>query len=797
MEIGQRIKGFRWEAEEDELYYSPSYMNKYIGEVGVVTIVFEDRYTVSFGAGAVMSTWDYPMALKERGIIKPVVGQRIKGFQFENVPNAPAYVTAMNDYVNEIGVVTEIREIRNRYYVSFDNGGGWWYPLSQAWKGLIEEEINTNNTNNQLNVSTMRTKGFFIKPKFGGNRPTGLDAVKWTAYINFINKVGNSCLDGNSYCNDSLYGISMEGHACATEHVSSLGVGAVEINLHDWWKQFISEYLPSKGFVIKNDFSDDTSEAKSELASFYHRGTATNVVKWRAYIEFLNHLYGNNGSFGGDSLGDYYGISSSGLFNNWGRLDSILDRTVMSINDFWNMITGQTFNIQAPTAPEPIVEVEEVEMVVDYQGNEQRLRDCVQLHEYAPNHGGEYALSSSARWCEFDEGYALKSDCEREQNGEWFFSGKEDIHDIVYSDYDGCWLDTNRDDVYCGYVNGEDDMTWFVLSGWNSPYHVDGEYYRDSDALEYHDFICDEDDEWVSRSEYETRMLSSNNATYHSNERVRYGFQGERPIRFGADAKFTIGFEIEKEDADAVEIKFHQLYQRTGWVKEDDGSLNGDTGYELVTPAFDLYDNMLEQEIEADEELQQLVNADSSENCGGHINLGSTIHSTEELFELLAGFFPLFYSIYEHRVEKNYSKAKKKHAYYAKDKYSAIFIKEKVVEFRIPSRVKNVTNLLWRRDLMRIMCSSIKSERIKALDGVHYKQVSEADVLKMLINPNSKLYKHMRKVFSHEMMIKKVEKFIHYAGEFNNTYLPRIIRSEFPTDNINNNVEHDQDGMGA
>jgi hypothetical protein len=95
------------------------------------------------------------------------------------------------------------------------------------------------------------------------------------------------------------------------------------------------------------------------------------------------------------------------------------------------------------------------------------------------------------------------------------------------------------------------------------------------------------------------------------------------------------------------------------------------------------------------------------------------------------------------------------------------------------------------------MCSSIKSEKIKALNGVHYKPVTEADVLKMLVNPTSKLYKHMRKVFSHESMICKVELFIQYSGSFNNTYLPRIIRSEFPTDNINNNVEHDQDGMGA
>lgn len=800
MEIGQKVIGFSWEAEEDELYYNSSRMNSFIGEVGIVTIVFEDRYMVSFGAGAVMSTWDYPMALKERGIIKPVVGQRVKGFQFENVTNAPAYVSAMNDYVNEIGVVTEIRENRNRYQVGFQNGEEWWYPLDKAWKGMLGE-VNTNNTN-QLNVSTMRTKGFYVKPNFGGNRPTGLDAVKWTAYVNFINEVGDSHVIGNSYSNGSLYGISMSGYTKADDTISAFGDGAVEINLQDWWAQFVSEYLPSKGFIIKNAFCNDTEEAKSSLESFRHRDTASNMARWRTYVEFLNHIYDGRGVFGGDGLGDYYGVNNQGLLNNSSRLENFPDCTVLALDDFWNMITGQTFNIQAPTAPEPIVEEveedeEEVEMVTDYLGDEQRLRDCIQIHDNAPSHGGEYALERDAVWCEYEYGYCVEGDASLERGGDYFFTGNEEAHDIVYSEYDDEWLDTNRDDVYHGYVHGEDHMTWFVLSGWGSPYHVDDNYFRDSDALEYHGYVTDEDDEWISREEYEARVLDGNNATYHSNERMRSGFTGTRPMRFGADAKFTVGFEIEKEDDDAVEIKFHQLYQRTGWVKEDDGSLDGRIGYELVSPAFDLYNDMLEQEINADAELQELINADSSDSCGGHINLGSTVHSTEELFELLSGFFPLFYSIYEHRIEKSYSKAKKKHKYYDRDKYSAIFIKPSVIEFRIPSRVKNVTNLLWRRDLMRIMCSSIKSERIKALDGVHYKQVSEADVLKMLINPSSKLYKHMRKVFSHEMMIKKVEKFIHYAGEFNNTYLPRIVRSEFPADNINNNVEHDQDGMGA
>jgi len=794
MEVGQKVIGFSWTPSEyPDLYYNQSMMNKHIGKIGTVAHVNSMQYEVKFknNDGRVVS-WEYPLALKERGIIKHVIGQQVQGFKFEDLANQVGWNPVMTQYIGKVGVVGEIND--RSYRVNFEDGERWWYPLNQAWKGLIEEEENTNT--NQLNVSTMRTKGFYVKPNFGGNRPTGLDAVKWTAYINFINKVTRCSFDGDSYDNGDMYGISMDGDGQASGRVDRFGEGAVEINLDDWFEQFISENLPSKGFVIKNEYCRNTTDGKSALASFSHGGTATDMGKWRAYIDFLNMLYNGRGSFGGDSFGDYYGVDTLGSFNNWSRLDRIPDCKVMSIDDFWMMITGQTFNIQIPTAPEPIVEEGEVEMVVDYQGNEQRLRDCVQLAEDAPNHGGEWARTSVSVHCEYNEGWCLREDATQEDGGDYFFSGTEDDYNIVYSDYQGAWLCTDRDNVYLGYVDGESEEVWFAMSCWSSPYDVNDNYYRDTDALEYHGFV-EYDDEWITQEDYQTQVLGANNATYHSNERVRNGFEGIRPLRFGSDARFTVGFEIEKEDGDAVEIGFYDLYNRTGWVKEDDGSLCGETGYELVSPAFDLYENLIDQEIEADEDLQTLINAGQSSNCGGHINLGSTVHTTEELFELLSGYFPLFYSIYEHRMERNYSKAKQKHKYYDRDKYSAIFIKPNVLEFRIPSAVKSVKNLLWRRDLLRIMCSSIKSEKIKALNGVHYKPVTEADVLKMLVNPSSKLYKHLRKVFSHEDMIRKVELFIQFSGSFNNTYLPRIIRSEFPESNTTNSLDADQEGMGA
>jgi hypothetical protein len=198
------------------------------------------------------------------------------------------------------------------------------------------------------------------------------------------------------------------------------------------------------------------------------------------------------------------------------------------------------------------------------------------------------------------------------------------------------------------------------------------------------------------------------------------------------------------------------LYNETGWIKERDRSLDDSIGYELVSPAFNLYDDGLDKDLE-DDDIKRLINAKFSDRCGGHINIGSSIYTTEQMFEGISGFFPLFYSMYEHRLHKTYSKAKKKHEYYSKDKYSSIYIKSNVVEIRIPSSVINVTNLLWRRDLVRIMIDNFNK--------------SEVQILRMLLNDKSKLHIHLRKVFTLEKLVEKIDKFVKYSEEFNNKKL--------------------------
>ncbi len=467
----------------------------------------------------------------------------------------------------------------------------------------------------------------------------------------------------------------------------------------------------------------------------------TSDYKWSFYIDYLNEQCDSR--YVGDSQGAYYGIRYvDELDMNSFICESHVyaDVVVMTLDEVFDIIGHPN-----------------IEMVTDYNGDERMKQSCVQLHEDAP-YPGEWALKEECRWCDYNQGYALLADACYVRGGSYVIAGTEDTYDIAWSEVTDEYVDTDHAYVYYGHVSnrrGSTYQTWFYNS---NVLELDGEYYYNEDAARQSGYLwsdrCDEwihEDNWCDEDHSDDYSSDADNAGYHDLSRV---------TRFDSSAKFTIGFEIEKEDSDWSEQSYRELYSNTGWIKEKDGSLDDSIGYELVSPAFDLFDDKIDEEIANSRILRGLINARHSSDCGGHINLGSTIYTTEQLFEGISGFFPLFYSIYEHRLEKNYSKAKKKHHYYTRDKYSAIYIKDNVVEIRIPSAVISVTNLLWRRDLMRIIVDNFNK--------------SEMQVLRMLLNQKSKLHIHLRKVFSVDKMIEKIEKFVKYSDDFNNVKLPQV-----------------------
>ena len=215
----------------------------------------------------------------------------------------------------------------------------------------------------------------------------------------------------------------------------------------------------------------------------------------------------------------------------------------------------------------------------------------------------------------------------------------------------------------------------------------------------------------------------------------------------------TIGFEIEKEDEGALRADCaRELYHDTGWAKERDSSLDDDSGYELVSPIYDLMSDKLEQDIRGDKRLELLINADHSQRCGGHIHVGHSDYSGRTLFDKVSPWVPLLYSLYVGRIGRDYCAVKKNDEIkQGNDKYQAVRIFDDHIEFRIISAVPDVTTLLWRRDLMRIIMTN--------LDYSPMKIVGE------LLDEKSKLYEHLRKNYAPAKIAVKAKLYAYFAAE--------------------------------
>ena len=315
-------------------------------------------------------------------------------------------------------------------------------------------------------------------------------------------------------------------------------------------------------------------------------------------------------------------------------------------------------------------------------------------------------------WCDWDELYAYQHECE------YGYINRR-TEGLFYRD-DNDWICC--DDVY--YRNAD-------VAAYNDIYYYDsvGEYRHIDDAPD----DDNDDDEYL--------------ASYHS---------GSRSWRVDSNTAWTMGFEVEKEDKDVMKsCYYHDLPHN--WTKEKDSSLSDSSGFELISPVYNLFDVLHEQDIEGSHMLKEHINAKHGSSCGGHIHIGSKLYNTEQLFNGISGFLPILYALYENRISVNYCKAKKKHEYLTRDKYSAVYVRDTTVEFRIFPAVKSVDNLKWRIDLLRIMVRNFGR--------------TERDILTMLCDRKSLLHEHMLKVINADKMLQKVALFVKYSSIYNDTNL--------------------------
>jgi hypothetical protein len=293
---------------------------------------------------------------------------------------------------------------------------------------------------------------------------------------------------------------------------------------------------------------------------------------------------------------------------------------------------------------------------------------------YVILHNGDIAEAEDAIFCEYYE--------------EYFYS--EDVREVeIY-----------KNTQY--YSNLAIDRLYLVC--------INGKYY-DEEALEYNGFHYLQDiEEWSDNDAY---WHESEDAyfSYPESESKNYtrGYHNGsyKEMIFDNISLYKIGYEIEKEDRDILEsINIDDFESETDyfWRKEEDSSLNSGSGFELISPTFELDTEKIFDLINNNDTLKDHINASFSTSCGGHINLSKKDCNGEEVFNLVCGYTPLLYSLYYGRVDKNYSKGKSnKDLKNDNEKYQAIKIHNNRIEFRIISAVPNVETLLWRTKLIEKM----------------------------------------------------------------------------------------------
>ena len=177
---------------------------------------------------------------------------------------------------------------------------------------------------------------------------------------------------------------------------------------------------------------------------------------------------------------------------------------------------------------------------------------------------------------------------------------------------------------------------------------------------------------------------------------------------------FLIGFEIEKEDAEArwrVNIGEFSLPQ--GWAAEKDSSL-GDDGFEVITRAYNLKNK---KQMELDFDLAApIINAKHSRKCGGHINISDYRYiddDSSEFVDRIKPMFPFLMALYPQRLLNSYvacAKMERLKADRGANHYSPFCFKADRIELRIPGAVRSVKNLKWRLNLISYFLTSSKDE---------------------------------------------------------------------------------------
>ena len=163
------------------------------------------------------------------------------------------------------------------------------------------------------------------------------------------------------------------------------------------------------------------------------------------------------------------------------------------------------------------------------------------------------------------------------------------------------------------------------------------------------------------------------------------------------EAKFTIGFEVEKNQLSRNAVREYELF--CGFERD------GSCGYEAVTHVLPLlpagkwrtkvFDLMHKAEKIIDDRYSP-----SDRRCGGHITIAADGFTGEGLRAAVRKNAGIIYALFRNRLKNTYCNGNSRMQDISWNRYQVSLAKGNCLEFRLPSRFESVKQMMRRYELM-------------------------------------------------------------------------------------------------
>jgi hypothetical protein len=349
-----------------------------------------------------------------------------------------------------------------------------------------------------------------------------------------------------------------------------------------------------------------------------------------------------------------------------------------------------------------------------------------------------------------------------------------DFSNCIVIDFNGDYIDDeNSTLVHCGGAgeqyfdsNHLDSLQGGRVQVDGNTYYCNtvtvgnGEMYLNEDLANNDGYyFCSDCEDWYHEDEgCNGRYCNQDDEDNYQSENPRFEYHSCEHFDYSDGSEYKIGLEIEKECSEGCGHSHYSIREKFGWTKERDGSLDSEIGFELVSPAYDLFnDRIIEDAKKIEEAFPFIINGAISSSCGGHIHFSKRDTLGTDLLESVCGYLPALYSIYEHRINKTYCKVEEKEEMKRSDnKYQAVKVMRGRIEFRIFPAVKNLQVMEWRINLLRLIAKNPSSNPMQVAND--------------LANTRTDLHKHFAKIFSRETIYRKAKKALEYAKKFDSNF---------------------------